>query len=100
MEASSLDIKFSLVFSYSTSKPEASGVDSSMFFEYCSLKQATQTQSSWSAQLMDLRVHCGCGLDCGKSVGHVSKAHNMFGVRCLIVQHPVVGEILQALVLS
>ena len=41
---------FLLVFHYNTSKLKASNANSSLVFEYCTLKQATQTQFSWSAQ--------------------------------------------------
>ena len=27
-------------------------------------------------------MQCACGFDCGKGVGHVSKAHNVFGMPC------------------
>ena len=50
LESSSLDIKFSLVFHYSTSKPEASSVGSSLVFDYYKSKQVTQTQCSCSVQ--------------------------------------------------
>ena len=41
-------------------------------FDYCTSKQATQTQCNWSVQPR--------GFDCEKSVGRMSKAHNMFAV--------------------
>ena len=50
LEASSLDIDFSSVFHHNTSHLEASNANSSMVFEYCTPKQATQTQCSWSVQ--------------------------------------------------
>jgi hypothetical protein len=39
-----------LGFHYNTSKPEASNVGCSMFFDYCTLNQTTQTQCDWSVQ--------------------------------------------------
>ena len=42
LEASSLEVKFSLVFHYNISKPEASNVGSSTVFDYCTSKQTTQ----------------------------------------------------------
>jgi hypothetical protein len=52
LEASNLAVDFSLGFDYSTSKPDASNVSSSLVFDYYTPKQATQTQCSWN----DMRV--------------------------------------------
>ena len=50
LEASSLDVDYCLVFPYLTSNPEASNAESSLVLDYCTSKQATQTQHSWSVQ--------------------------------------------------
>ena len=44
MEASSLDVNFSLVFHYSTPQLEASNAGSSIVFNYCTLQQVPQPQ--------------------------------------------------------
>ena len=49
VEAFSLDVDFCLIFHYNTSNLEASCPGSSQVFDNYTSKQATQTQSSWSA---------------------------------------------------
>ena len=75
------------VFHYNTSKPKASNVGSSLVFAHCTSKQATWMQCSWSAQSHGFERVVGCGFECGKSGGCVSKAHNIFGMWCPIVWH-------------
>ena len=48
LEASNLDINFSLVFHHNCSKLEASNASSFMVFHYSTSTQATQTQCNWS----------------------------------------------------
>jgi hypothetical protein len=81
MGTSSLDINFSLVFHYNISKPEAMNACSSLVFDYCTSKQATQTQCSWSAQSCGLKSLVWFWLweECWPC--HVSKVHDVFGVR-------------------
>jgi hypothetical protein len=69
LEASSLDIDFSLVFHYNTSKPKASNVSSSLVFDYVHQSKQHKPNVVGVCNLMDLRVHQGCGFDGGKSIG-------------------------------
>ena len=57
LEASSLDVDFSLVFHYySTSKLKASSVSSSLVFDYHTLRHATQTSVVGVRNVPDLRM--------------------------------------------
>lgn len=46
-----------------------------MVFDYCTSNQAMYTQCSRIAQSHGFESVRGCGLDWGKVVGHVSRAH-------------------------
>jgi hypothetical protein len=109
MEASSLDVNFSLVFHYSTSQLEASNAGSSIVFDYCTLQQAPQPQCklectiSWiweCSVVMDLTMgrvlvawveHIMC-LGCGVLIELVA------GINCKILymmHHSLWNKIIQ-----
>ena len=95
LEASSLDVIFSLALHYNTLQPKARSASSSLVFEH-------KPNVVGERDLVDLRMQCGCGFDCGKSVGRVCKVQMCLecGVQsCSIqlLQHIIVGESLQKL---